>query len=55
MTQLVKKSGSTMSGDLLMQANLIRGLPVKYPPTYTGDVAVSWRQAVGLFQDSVGD
>ena len=42
-----------MSGHLDMRNNLSRGLPVEYPPTYTGNEAVSWRQEVGLVQDLV--
>ena len=54
-TQLVKKSESTMNGDLLMRGIAISRLPVEYPPTYTGDEAVSWQQAVRLVQDLVGN
>ena len=49
----VSKSGDTMTGDLDMEGNLIRGLPTTYPPiTYVGDEATSWDQTVGLVQDA---
>ena len=51
----VLKAGDTMSGDLNMGGQLVRGLPTNYPPLYRGDEAVSWTQVVGLAQDAVGN
>ena len=47
----VINTGDTMTGDLLMSGNLVRGLPTTYPPLYTGDEVTSWAQAVGLSVD----
>jgi hypothetical protein len=44
----VLKAGDTMSGELQMSGNLVRGLPTAYPPTYHGDEAASWEQVVGI-------
>lgn len=44
----VQKAGDTMSGDLAMGGNLVRGLPTTYPPLYHGDEAASWEQVVGI-------
>ena len=52
----VSKSGDTMTGDLDMGGNLIRGLPITSPPiTYVGDEATSWDQTVGLVQDAASN
>lgn len=48
----VSKSGDTMTGDLDMSGNLVKGLPIQYPPIYVGDEATSWTQTVGLVQDA---
>ena len=49
----VSKSGDTMTGDLDMSGNLIKGLPIISPPiTYVGDEATSWTQTVGIVQDA---
>jgi len=46
-------SGDAMGGDLNMSGNLVKGLPVNYPPVaYAGNEAVSWTQAVGLVADA---
>lgn len=45
-------SGDTMTGDLNMNSNLVRGLPTTYPPIYAGDEATSWAQTVGLVADA---
>ena len=50
---LVNKEGDTLTGDLQMGGKLVKGLPTIYPPVYSGDEATSWRQAVGLVQDSL--
>jgi len=47
----VLKRGDTMTGDLNMRRRLVRGLPTDYPPRYSGDEAVSWRQSIGLMND----
>ena len=47
----VMKSGDTMRGDLNMRRRLVRGLPTDYPPRYSGDEAISWRQALNLMND----
>ena len=47
----VKTGGDTMSGDLDMDGNLVKGLPTE-APTYVGDEAVSWAQAVRLVGDA---
>ena len=44
----VLKAGDTMSGDLDMGGQLVRGLPTTYPPLYQGDEATSWEQVVGI-------
>ena len=44
-----------MTGKLQMSGNLVHGLPTTYPPTYSGDEATSWSQAVGLVRDAVGN
>jgi hypothetical protein len=49
----VSKAGDIMTGDLSMAGNLIRGLPITYPPLYSGDEVTSWAQAVGLVSDAV--
>ena len=41
-----------MTGDLNMSGNLVKGLPVNFPPTCVGNEAVSWTQALGLLVDS---
>ena len=46
------KAGDNMTGNLQMSGNLVHGLPIDYPPLYSGDEAVSWSQAVGLVQDA---
>ena len=48
MSYRVVKTGDSMTGDLLMNNNLVKGLPTSYPPKYVGDEAVSWKQAVEL-------
>src|ERR1051325_920184 len=40
----VLKTGDSMMGDLIMNNNLVKGLPTNYPPNYEGDEAVSWNQ-----------
>ena len=43
----VLKAGDSMTGDLQMGSNLVRGLPKNYPPhNYQGDEAPSWKQVV---------
>lgn len=49
----VLKTGDTMSGDLDMGGQLVRGLPTTYPPLYQGDEAASWKQVVGLTLDAL--
>ena len=50
----VAKSGDTMTGDLSMSGNVIRGLPTNYPPhNYSGNEVPSWFQVVRLKQDAV--
>ena len=44
----VLKSGDTMSGNLDMGKKLVYGLPTDYPPSYSGDEAVSWVQSISL-------
>ena len=51
----VAKAGDTMTGKLQMSGNLVHGLPTTYPPSYSGDEATSWSQAVGLARDVVGN
>ena len=51
---LVHKSGDTMTGELLMDGNLIKGLPTHYPTGYTGDTVPSWAQVMGITQE-LGD
>ena len=42
-----------MTGDLNMSGNLVKGLPVNYPPVaYVGNEAVSWTQALGLITEA---
>jgi hypothetical protein len=50
----VLKAGDTMTGELQMSDNLVRGLPTTYPPNYVGDEATSWTQVQSLAQDAVG-
>ena len=51
----VLKAGDTMTGELQMGGNMIRGLPQVYPPSdYLGDEAVSWSQIVRL-AGGIGD
>ena len=50
-TNKVSKSGDTMTGELLMDGNLIKGLPTHYPHTYSGDTVPSWAQVVGIMQE----
>ena len=50
----VSKRGDSMTGDLRMNNNLVKGLPISYPPTnYGGSEAVSWSQARRLVNGSV--
>ena len=53
-TNKVSKSGDTMTGELLMDGNLIKGLPTHYPHTYSGDTVPSWAQVMGIMQE-LGD
>ena len=54
-TAKLSKTGDTMSGDLKMNNNLVKGLPVNYPPNYEGDEAVSWKQVVELTKSNSSD
>ena len=49
----VLKAGDTMTGDLNMSENNIRGLPVEAP--VGNDAAVSWKQCVDLVVDAVNE
>jgi hypothetical protein len=49
----VLKAGDTMSGELQMSGNLVRGLPTTYPPPYYGDEAAAWEQVVGITSDAL--
>ena len=53
--QKLDKSGGTMSGEINMDGNLVKGLPTIYPPIYRGDEAISWRQTVSLVNDALRD
>jgi hypothetical protein len=44
-------SGGTMTGELNMGGQLVRGLPTDYPPYYSGDEALSWSQTLRLIND----
>ena len=44
----VKTAGDTMTGDLEMMGNLVKGLPVDFPPAIAGDAAVSWAQVIAF-------
>ena len=48
----VYKAGDSMTGDLVMGGNLVKGLPTTYPPIYNGNEAASWSQVVGLVNDA---
>ena len=51
---MVLKAGDTMTGELQMGENMIRGLPQVYPPSdYLGDEAVSWSQVVRLLREAL--
>jgi F5/8 type C domain len=41
-----------MSGELNMGGNLVKGLPINYPPLYVGDEVVAWKQATELIKDA---
>jgi len=45
-------SGGTMTGDINMAGQLVRGLPSTYPPPYSGDEALSWSQILGLIHNT---
>lgn len=45
-------SGGTMTGDINMAGQLVRGLPTTYPPLYSGDEALSWSQILGLIHNT---
>ena len=50
----VLKAGDTMTGELQMGGNMIRGLPQVYPPSdYLGDEAISWSQVVRLTREAL--
>ena len=50
----VLKAGDTMTGELQMGGNMIRGLPQVYPPSdYLGDEAISWSQVVRLLREAL--
>ena len=50
----VLKAGDTMTGELQMGGNMIRGLPQVYPPSdYLGDEAVSWSQIIRLLREAL--
>ena len=50
----VLKAGDTMTGELQMGRNMIRGLPQVYPPSdYLGDEAISWSQVVRLTREAL--
>ena len=51
----VLKAGDTMSGDLVMDGALVRGLPKSPPTAYVGDEAVSWAQAQEVATDAASD
>ena len=53
-TNKVSKSGDTMTGELFMDGNLIKGLPTHYPHIYSGDTVPSWAQVMGIMQE-LGD
>ena len=53
-TNKVSKSGDTMTGELFMDGNLIKGLPTHYPHVYSGDTVPSWAQVMGIMQE-LGD
>ena len=53
-TNKVSKSGDTMTGELFMDGNLIKGLPTHYPHIYSGDTVPSWAQVVGIMKE-LGD
>ena len=44
----VKTAGDTMMGDLEMTGNLVKGLPIDFPPAVAGDAAVSWAQVIAF-------
>ena len=49
----VLKAGDSMTGDLQMGGNLVRGLPKNYPPhNYRGDEAPSWKQVLTLVRQA---
>ena len=51
----VLKTGDTMTGDLSLGGNKLRGLPTTYPPVdYQGDEAASWNQVVRVLEDAIG-
>ena len=50
----VSKSGDTMTGELFMDGNLIKGLPTHYPHFYSGDTVPSWAQVMGIMQELGG-
>src|SRR6218665_150391 len=43
---------NAMTGDLIFNNKLVKGLPTRYPPIYVGDEVVSWSQAVELTKDA---
>ena len=50
----VLKAGDTMTGELQMGGNMIRGLPQVYPTSdYLGDEAISWSQVVRLLREAL--
>ena len=52
----VAESSDTMSGDLIMNKSLVRGLPMTFPPSsYTGDDTVSWTQAKQVVSEAASD
>ena len=50
----VSKAGDTMTGELFMDGNLIKGLPTHYPHFYSGDTVPSWAQVMGIMQELGG-
>ena len=50
----VLKACDTMTGELQMGGNVIRGLPQVYPPSdYLADEAISWSQVVRLTREAL--